>query len=456
MKDGEWLKAISDSPLLVSQYSEPWGYWVPLPKGWGLRNQISGTKGFVDNFLLNTRKYRKEILAQYIGKPEESDRFPGLSKDFVAKAIENTAIWRTPRGEWCFDCNFSNAFRWGEFKNNPCDATIIIADSNPDLPSPNRWDVTINQIEYVKKIADNVGAKINVFYTDSLLFMLGWNEYDFHRAHWKYTNVPLTFTEFNGQKVPVANMALSNAQFMKKYYDYCRKNGYYTMNNTWSPIVQYSIAYYDIIGAGEHWDRAGLPPFADFRTMRLLANQKPISHLDYLISVDDFPMEKSFDRANYALLYGFYPGTANSWSPEFIEKVRPLCEKYMPLVRMLNTAGWEVLTRTSIRGENSDQVLFERWGTTVLTGLFYTVRNTSNKATTITLSFNPKEFPLTKMEKNMHEPVGGSQLQRGAAINVKEAMEFIFGIPIETKVIDGKVHLTFEAPANQTLLIQVR
>ncbi len=441
-----------EAGLFSAQYSEPWGYWMPLPKGWGKEHLSTEKKNFALNHPLITADY-KALLEKDLGDEAEADRFPGITRDFAVRALENTVIWRNPDGEWSFNCNY--AFHWGKRGAEGCEGIIVLADSNPEIPSPNRWDVQMNQIHYAEKMAAEAGGRVDVVYLDSLVYMLGWNEYSFRRDLWQYTDVPLTWAVVNGKAMPASHQSLNNAMFLRRHWDFCRENRYLSMGNSWSPVVQYCIPWLDILGAGEHSSRESLPPLADFATMRVLSKDKPISTMDYVLSFADVSGETVEKRINYLLIYGVYSGTANAWNnPDVIAKFAPAMKKYAPILKAVNEAGYQVETKVGISGKRSGNILVERWGTSPETGLYLTCRNTSKQEAEVVLTFKESDF-LGLSSAVQHAP-NQAMMEEAARKKISEVSELVDGNEIVMEKNGETTTLRFTLPAERTQVINLR
>ncbi len=438
--------------LFNSQYSEPWGYWMPLPTGWGKEHLSPEKTTYSLNHPLITADY-KALLEKDLGDEEEADRFPGITRDFAARALANTVIWRNPDGEWSFNCNYG--FQWGKRGAEGCEGIIVLADSNPEIPSPNRWDVQMNQIRYAEKMAAEAGSRIHVVYLDSLVYMLGWNEFSFRRDLWQYTDVPLTWAMVDGKAVPASHQALNNAMFLRKHWDFCKENGYLSMGNSWSPVVQFCIPWLDILGAGEHSSRESLPPLADFATMRLLCKDKPISTMDYVLSFADVSGELVESRLNYLMIYGVYSGTANAWNnPDVIAKFAPAMKKYAPILKAVNEAGYQVETKVAVSGKRSNQILLERWGTSPATGLYLTCRNTSKQPAEVVLTF--KESDFLNLSSNIQHTPNQAMMEEAARKKISQVSELVDGNNVVMEKNGEITTLRFTLPAERTQVINLQ
>ena len=430
----EIIPAIQKTGLAAMQYSEPWTIWMPIPHEWVKANKRNistlPTSVFKDFYIpINTAKYRK-FLAKDLKSTTESDRYPGLTRDFTVKALNNSAI-ESEDGEWVFHCYPMKDFPWTpnvERKN--WSGGFLLANPSPRLPHPNRYDIQLNQVEHIAKQLKSINRKLDVVYLDSVVYGAGWANYNFRREHWKYTETPLTFARVNGKAVPALHNALSNADFLAEFRRYCDQHGYAIFDNSWHPVIASHIGYLDALGAGEHVDSKPLNP-ADLRTFRFLAGRKPISTQDYRLSFVETTVEEMDARMNRALMYGIYSGTSNNWNkPEVTKRLLKICPKYARLLHRINRAGWEVLTNASV----NQGALVERWGSQPSAGLYFTVLNPAAEARRVTLSLRAEDY---------------------AKAVFTGANELVDNAPLEFKTDSGKTQVTFTIPAGRTYLIQL-
>jgi hypothetical protein len=442
------VKDIADNTaagLRVLVYSEPWGIWHPFPKGWIDTHRIDKL-GFISSIDVTT--FHNFLQNDANDKTHTADRFPGnLTRADIVKIIENTTIEHQP-DVWGITYHTKD-FPWATNQERKTfEGAAILANSDPDLPSPNRWDLTWGQQSQVGLVASVIeehgGTEPIGVYLDSEVFGMGWGNFNYRRDHWIHADVPLAYTrDQKGQIRPVLPMALSNLEFLRKNHDEAHRRNWCVAGNTWHPMVQFSIAYIDLIGAGEQWENT-FQSQSDFRTFRFLAYRKPVSTMDYVLHFSTVPPTEETvqtvhePRCNYLLLYGIFPGTANAWNqPKKIALILPIMEKYAGLIRTINLAGWEPLTTAQVEGEMVDQVLVERWGNKPENGLYFTVRAKDDKVPVgqVCLTFDTNSLGV------------GDRFT---------ATELVDSKTVTTTIKEGKVTLIFDLPVKRTLLIAIR
>ena len=413
---------------LSFQYDEPWGYWHPFPPGWYDKNKLDASqeKGLQPNRgdILVPTKAMAEIVSKDIGSNKPADQFPGTTRDKVARAVLNTAIWRDPQGDWltCFIMRgwFGFTSEISKKERKGWDSICIIANPDPNLPHPNHFDVTWEgRIDFAEKRGKKYGGQLDGLYADSLVFAMAWDRMNFRREHWKYADIPLTFTTLpDGKVVPAQALALANVSFLKKYQAEGRKRGWPVLANGWHPLYAVCAGYIDILGAGECADPKDLTAQGFLAYFRCMAYRKPVSIQDYVLHL--YQMEATpanvdqivEPRINHYLLYGIYPGTSNSWNARAENKLKllvPVYEKYIPIFKAINTAGWEPVTLATV---NQPNVLLERWGHDTKTGLYLTLYNQGDKKITPELSIDLQSLKNRK-------PTQVRELLSGAILPIK-------------------------------------
>ncbi len=394
-KSMESVTKIQKAGLKAMAYSEPWGVWHPIRPEWLKENwKTAAPKPVCANSFycpIDTEAFKRE-LANDLEDGTPSDRFPCVTRDFVAKVLLNTAITGN-HDEWIFHAysRDGHSFPWTPNADRKAWASgIVMVNSSPYLPHPNRYDLQLAQLEYSANILMTNGMpKLDGVYLDSLVFYLAWDYYNFNREHWKNATVPLTFAVVDGKAVPAMHNALANAEFLAEFRRYCDRHGYFNVVNTWFPVTQYNIGFIDTLGAGEH-SGSGLQKAADFRTFRFLAKDKPISTCDYRLLEPNVTVEEIDARCNLALMYAIMPGTSNGWDRKTsVDKIRQVMPKYATLQRTLMAAGWEVLTHATV--DNGG--LIERWGHSAQDGLYFTVRNEGDKEARLTVILPADKYP---------------------------------------------------------------
>ena len=432
--------------LKVLLYSEPWGIYMPFPKDWIDQNSTGPAPSSYQT-AADTGKM-KALFEPDADDNAPSDRFPGtLTRSDIVKIVENCAIEYTPQGDWRLNAYGRGGFIWeGPRKNQ--DTGMLILNSDPDLPRPNRNNITWEQARYgyIFEQAGKYGLKVDGLYLDSELFYAGWNEFNFRRDHWKYADVPLTYTVRDGKPYIAQHMSLANNDFLVWNRQEADKRGLFVAGNVWNPLVQFVVPYVDMVGVGEHWDPkpenfAGM--INEFKVFRNYSGNKLLSTMDYVLNfgggVPETPeaVESVMEpRLNACLMYGIWPGTANAWAfPEKVAMLVPLFERYVPIFDAITAAQWQVIPHLEVKGDGADVIFRERWGKSPAEGLFFTLHNPDAESKTVTLEWNLADF-------------GGKEFASITEMVGKKNIEF--------QLRDGKATAELEIPARRTVALEVK
>ena len=150
----------------------------------------------------------------------------------------------------------------------------------------------------------------------------------------------------------------------------------------------------DLVGGGES-EETGLVSLK-FRNLifdRIVSYKKP-----YLI-VDHHQEEwEDINTVEYfwkiGLFFGVYPGF--NWryqiNHDYYEMHKQIINRYNPLLKQINAAGWEPITYAKTDHPN---VWIERYGD-IESGLFFTVMNTTDTELTTVITLSPKRLRLGK------------------------------------------------------------
>jgi len=417
------------------QYSEPWGLWHPIPSGWREKQTLPTYDTVSPYESPMPQKEFESMIKENLGDKAPDDRFPGVSRDYITKAILNSVVYRDQESNWLVYL-WVKGFGWGERKD--WDRVVVQTNPDPEIPHPNRSDVAWEgQYMYAERMAAKEKAHLDGLYVDSAGFMMGWDQMNFRKDHWKYADFPLTYKTMKDGSTQVCQaMALTDADYLRSLQKAGAKRNWPVLMNGWYPLYVHCAAFVDILGAGETGaDEArvlvGQWHLGYFRAM---AYHKPVSNMDYMISLFMLPptkenLDKIEARINHYVLYGIYPGTANGWASDMsgnMDLLAPIFEKYKPIFLAINYAGWEPNNCVTMDNElvdpgkgmgtdglaysdKSEAVICERWGSNVAKGLYYTLYNQSDKPRTVHVNVNLKALH-SKTPTSAEEMISGQKL----------------------------------------------
>ena len=217
-------------------------------------------------------------------------------------------------------------------------------------------------------------------YLDSLE---GWGRLRNHRReHFAAADLPLTFDTNSLQ--PIVLNAFSTQEGTEFLAHHVHARGKLLMANAVPHDFPFLALPLDLLGTEANWQQDGrfapLSPDALY-LKRALSWHKPYMFL-LNTKFEAWTARMTEQYMQMCLFYGMFPGffsenaATNLYfaNPAWYERDRPLFKKYMPVIRKVAEAGWEVLTNA--RTDRED-VWLERWGTAPASGLYYTILNRS-------------------------------------------------------------------------------
>ncbi|MGC9317825.1 MAG: hypothetical protein ACP5KN_07310, partial [Armatimonadota bacterium] len=174
-------------------------------------------------------------------------------------------------------------------------------------------------------------------YVDSLA---SWGSYlNFRREHFGYAQVPLTFDPDTGR--PAIHNRFALLEFLWALRERMHEQGKLVFGNGLRPARRFHCFATDVLGVEGH---------RFLEQKRVMAYRKPFLLLIYGVSDDPAQMEAHYDLCT---LYGIYP-----WMSCF-RQVAELNRRFVPILRTINAAGWEPVTRAE---SNDPAIWLERWG----------------------------------------------------------------------------------------------
>ncbi|MDX6319960.1 MAG: hypothetical protein QOD35_3360 [Nocardioidaceae bacterium] len=235
------------------------------------------------------------------------------------------------------------------------------------LNGPLDWRTVsrIYQMDPALADADRVGATLDALHLDSVSGMRRWGAADdYYQPHWANASYGLTFSYDSGRVVD--RLAFGVASQVQYVSNYAHSHGMFLSANFNASDARsaawFGAAAIDYFGlerglpekvSGQNDPYSSVDGYALFK--RTLADQRPISTID--ADCDSHTTADLAERFQQTMLYGIYMGCGGttSWS----EDERSVFAKYTPLLREIDAAGWEVVTRA--RSSNPD-VWVERFG----------------------------------------------------------------------------------------------
>jgi hypothetical protein len=229
-------------------------------------------------------------------------------------------------------------------------------------------------------------------YIDSVQSTFARFQLDQRPSHLATAGQPLTF---GGPQHDLGIPALfATVELLHWLAPQLHAKGKLLMGNTMLEDLPWGADIFDFMGVEIDWLSDGqLVPEDDQRLnyRRTLSGQRPYGFLmntDFKAIAVNGGVERYFQTA---LFYGIYPSffSPNAvdspyWeNPSYYERDRSLFAKYVPLIRSINEAGWQPMTRA----HSSDAAIYlERYGQ--WPQLYFAVRNTHPAPAAVTLALD--------------------------------------------------------------------
>jgi hypothetical protein len=282
-------------------------------------------------------------------------------------------------------------------RNTPwSDGALFLLNPDPDIPetkeSPtNKAHISYTPEDAARRYADTSNGEIDGEYIDSIE---GWyNQINYRREHFAYTDFPLVFNPETKQ-VGIYQ-AFSNLEFIRYESDDVHSRGKLMMAN-WTPYsLNHICCLIDAVGSEVGYaDKSYWTPEDDtiqlFR--RSMVYTKPYLFL-MNTHFDTFGHDRVDLYMRQSLFYGFFPSMFSADAsnnryfddPKIYNRDRGLFVKYIPLIKTLDSAGWEPVTFAST---GDDSVYVERFGKADGDELYLTVLNVSSNTKDINLSID--------------------------------------------------------------------
>lgn len=266
-----------------------------------------------------------------------------------------------------------------------CNGAVFSSNPNPYIPGNSEAKMNWNEDIKQKLYGDKSRGEQDGEYLDSLEGYVTADE-NFRREHFRYVNVPLTFSI--SSRKPIIHKAFSIYEFSKWLAEDIHRMGKFMFANSVPHKFAFLCPFFDIMGTEMNWvgsDGSWQPAPDEWMLFkRTMCYQKPYLFL-MNTRFEFFPpvlVEKYFQRS---LFYGMFPSMFSHnasedpyWrSPDLYNRDRHLFKKYIPLAKKIAEAGWEPITYAET---DNEKVYIERFGPDKEGNLFFTILNDSNDA----------------------------------------------------------------------------
>ncbi len=256
---------------------------------------------------------------------------------------------------------------------------------DPDLPSPNRFDIAVNyQYRYIKNWDKPQYRGPFTFAWDAVDDFTGFRRLNFRREHFRYTDVPLTFDPDTGRLCQIKGF--HDWEFARDHSKMVHEKGGKIMANvTIEHSMMYLGQFIDIFISERKIANHDLERLS---VMRMLMRHKPLSFIASWQPDDEKGLRKAFQKS---LFYGMAPGADGGRGDEKRQAVeRKIFKSGMPVLSAIGAAGWQPMTHA-----RSEDLLVERFGDNP-GNLYFTVRNPAERKIDGRVKINLKELNLKK------------------------------------------------------------
>ena len=291
-----------------------------------------------------------------------------------------------------FSCPWIGDSNWG---------AIFPCNLDPDIPGGKGCFASRVFIDYALRGMDEQGAHFDGIALDSFG---GFNQYsraNYRREHFRYSDVPLSFSSTSQKPVQVA--AFASVKWVRQLAKEMQAQGKVLMANcAWNVTpgwLTFAAPYLDIFGSES-------PKFNDPDFIRAIAYRKPCTDLPYT--------PRPAWEVPWHWLHGIYPGLGND-----IEAMK----RVSGLLQELSAAGWEPITGVHIQPE---QVRVERFGTAGT--IYLVVHNPSDTETQAAMEVDTKIIDLTNADvllKPMDQAITPNNNVLTAKLAARETQVFV-------------------------------
>jgi len=253
-------------------------------------------------------------------------------------------------------------------------------------------------------------ASVDGVYIDSFVYFA--STLNYRRDHFASADLPLVF-DHQSRRVGILTV-FSTFEFERDVAAKVHSQGKFMMANASLHGYAFPAGYLDVLGTETDWFPEGeWQPMTDesmaFR--RALCRQKPYCFLlnTHYADVDLTEIERYMQRC---LFYGMYPGFFSEnastdcffENPEWYEPARPLFKKYIPLLRMIGSAGWQAVTHARADGG----AYIERYGEPESGALFFSLLNESPGESSTRVTIDLASLALAGKTLRIQELVTGT------------------------------------------------
>lgn len=247
--------------------------------------------------------------------------------------------------------------------------------TNPD-PDLSYGRLVTERVSHRQKNAETDRNSTAGQYIDSVVPAWWAIKENYKKEHFRYADIPLTFSYETGK--PVELGLFQSYELFSAISEISRNNGGLVLTNTWYPMQTFYYGITDLIGAGEY---SSDQPVAIFHYLRSVASKKTISFIDNELVEGNLSGKDIEKRFMKCLAFAVYPGAFPFRTPSDFERLRPFYKKYIPMINLISSQGWEPVTYAAA---SHPALNIERYGNPE-SNLYFTIYNPTDKDIPFTL-----------------------------------------------------------------------
>jgi len=353
--------------ILAFRYlSEPWSHWLPITTTAINAEHYDDAITYLQSTLANPLLEERSIATLNSALFDEAGRYQYEATD----------------EPWCHGVGGCALFLVNpdpDIRPTISQTTKASLDWNPEIQNLYTTLPTLDG-EYIDSLP-NEGNRLN-FRTD----------------HWPAADIPLVYRK-SDQRVGLLEFFSVN-EFMRWVAKDVWAMDKLMMANGAALEMPWGADLVDFSGQETNWltEEGAFAPIDDtgLSYRRTLMSQRPYS---FLMNTDFEQFDSDLVERYFqlSLFYGFYPSMgldipsgALYWEKaELYERDRPLFQRYIPLIKQLNQAGWQPVTHATTSDE---AVLIERFGQ--WPDLYFTLRNSAATTVTVDITIAATELAL--------------------------------------------------------------
>lgn len=244
---------------------------------------------------------------------------------------------------------------------------IFRCNLDPDIPHGKGWFCREVYLETGLRQMKQAGAQYDGIGLDSFGGYGVARMVDYKREHFRYADIPLSFSAADHRPVQVCSFA--TVEWLRDLAERMHRRGLVLMANcSWGETpgwLTFAAPYLDIFGAEA-------PVFADADFIRAVAYHKPCTNLPY--------KPRPLPEVRRQLLHAVFLGHGSELA---------VMKKYWPVLRALAKAGWEPIT---LARATPDTVRVERFGRGHQ--LYLVLHNPMEKTAKVRVTVDVKAFGL--------------------------------------------------------------